>query len=256
VPDPANPQSLNRYAYVLNNPLRYTDLSGHRLEEGAGFEPDANYWRDLTWWLVREVNQDAASPEVQYIRLQNQLASAGPWGASAKALAYHEFYMLVRDSGPWDFKDQVQAELGPSIRLGGQWFEYSTPGNISYGFLGKAAGFSGAELHGGASIAQIRDYIAGEDPDVTIGGPETLLDTSDDFYAVEFGIQLYNKYGSDVTVEELSALLVSCEDRDRLALTDSPAPSEPPTHNWPYQPRYFNGPREPWPSFMFPSFRK
>ncbi len=29
VPSPANPQSLNRYAYVLNNPLRYTDPSGH-----------------------------------------------------------------------------------------------------------------------------------------------------------------------------------------------------------------------------------
>jgi hypothetical protein len=29
VPDPANPQALNRYAYVLNNPLRYTDPSGH-----------------------------------------------------------------------------------------------------------------------------------------------------------------------------------------------------------------------------------
>lgn len=29
VPDPAEPQSFNRYAYTLNNPLRYTDPSGH-----------------------------------------------------------------------------------------------------------------------------------------------------------------------------------------------------------------------------------
>jgi hypothetical protein len=29
VPNPANPQSLNRYSYCLNNPLRYTDPSGH-----------------------------------------------------------------------------------------------------------------------------------------------------------------------------------------------------------------------------------
>jgi RHS repeat-associated protein len=29
VPDPANPQDLNRYSYVRNNPLRYVDPSGH-----------------------------------------------------------------------------------------------------------------------------------------------------------------------------------------------------------------------------------
>ncbi len=29
VPDPGNPQSLNRYSYTLNNPLKYTDPSGH-----------------------------------------------------------------------------------------------------------------------------------------------------------------------------------------------------------------------------------
>ncbi len=29
IPDPYNPQSLNRYSYVLNNPMRYTDPTGH-----------------------------------------------------------------------------------------------------------------------------------------------------------------------------------------------------------------------------------
>ncbi len=37
VPEPGNPQSLNRYAYVYNNPLRYVDPSGH--------DP-----LDDTWW--------------------------------------------------------------------------------------------------------------------------------------------------------------------------------------------------------------
>ncbi|HHB91138.1 MAG TPA: RHS repeat-associated core domain-containing protein, partial [Anaerolineae bacterium] len=30
IPDPSAPQALNRYAYTLNNPLRYVDPSGHR----------------------------------------------------------------------------------------------------------------------------------------------------------------------------------------------------------------------------------
>ncbi|MEJ5312640.1 MAG: RHS repeat-associated core domain-containing protein, partial [Anaerolineae bacterium] len=33
VPSPANPQSLNRYSYVLNSPLRYTDPTGHFTDE-------------------------------------------------------------------------------------------------------------------------------------------------------------------------------------------------------------------------------
>jgi RHS repeat-associated protein len=35
VPDPANPQALNRYSYCYNNPLKYVDPSGHTPEEQA-----------------------------------------------------------------------------------------------------------------------------------------------------------------------------------------------------------------------------
>jgi len=45
IPDPANPQSLNRYSYTLGNPLRYTDPSGHRECEGFC---DPNERGDLT----------------------------------------------------------------------------------------------------------------------------------------------------------------------------------------------------------------
>ncbi|HQI84911.1 MAG TPA: RHS repeat-associated core domain-containing protein [Anaerolineae bacterium] len=45
VPSPANPQSLNRYAYVLNNPLRYTDPSGYFSEEQLNW---LGYFKDST----------------------------------------------------------------------------------------------------------------------------------------------------------------------------------------------------------------
>ncbi len=38
MPDPANPQAFNRYSYVLNNPLRYTDPSGHDFWSKLGHE--------------------------------------------------------------------------------------------------------------------------------------------------------------------------------------------------------------------------
>jgi RHS repeat-associated protein len=37
VPNSRNPQALNRYSYVMNNPINYTDPSGHAYEWiGAG----------------------------------------------------------------------------------------------------------------------------------------------------------------------------------------------------------------------------
>jgi len=45
VPSAGNPQSLNRYAYVLNNPLRYKDPSGHCTGDiNNPDDPDAQCW--------------------------------------------------------------------------------------------------------------------------------------------------------------------------------------------------------------------
>ncbi len=42
VPDPANPQAWNRYAYTYNNPLRYTDSTGHKVDESGGISSCKN----------------------------------------------------------------------------------------------------------------------------------------------------------------------------------------------------------------------
>jgi len=41
VPEPGNPQALNRYAYVLNNPLKYIDPTGYVYDPSEG-----NGWQD------------------------------------------------------------------------------------------------------------------------------------------------------------------------------------------------------------------
>jgi hypothetical protein len=68
---PANPQALNRYSYVLNNPLRYTDPSGHSpWPEGSPF--DTLY--DL-YWGIKDAWIDFAR------ELQTVLASVTPFSS-------------------------------------------------------------------------------------------------------------------------------------------------------------------------------
>jgi RHS repeat-associated protein len=40
VPQPGDPQSLNRFSYVLNNPLKFTDPTGHCIPGEPGCQPD------------------------------------------------------------------------------------------------------------------------------------------------------------------------------------------------------------------------
>jgi RHS repeat-associated protein len=47
VGDPGNPQQLNRYSYVTNNPLRYTDPSGHQGPIGNATSFSAIDWSQL-----------------------------------------------------------------------------------------------------------------------------------------------------------------------------------------------------------------
>lgn len=48
VPDPNMPQAFNRYSYVNNNPLRYTDLTGHcGGDKNDPNNPDYDCWKKL-----------------------------------------------------------------------------------------------------------------------------------------------------------------------------------------------------------------
>jgi RHS repeat-associated protein len=51
IPNPYNPQDLNRYSYVRNNPLKYVDPSGHDIiiVGGAGWSGTDPY-DDPSWW--------------------------------------------------------------------------------------------------------------------------------------------------------------------------------------------------------------
>jgi RHS repeat-associated protein len=53
VPNPNNPQSLNRYSYTFNNPVKYTDPSGHDVMLVSGWGTDGEYLDPADWeaWI-------------------------------------------------------------------------------------------------------------------------------------------------------------------------------------------------------------
>jgi RHS repeat-associated protein len=62
IPDPTNPQSFNRYSYVLNNPLRFVDPTGHCAQtDDACWALADNLYQQYGWyiegvWSIDEVS--------------------------------------------------------------------------------------------------------------------------------------------------------------------------------------------------------
>jgi hypothetical protein len=159
--------------------------------------PDA---RDLSNYLVEASISHATDAEISEISFYNLLGDRSDIpGLSQylKLMAYIKFYTLVKDGARFDVKDKMLALGLNPVKLGDNWYEYSTPGNFLYGFYGVAAGFTGETLHQGAGIAQILDY--NRDPTNGIGpaGEPYYGDTVGDYWAIEAGIYAYGLYISN-----------------------------------------------------------
>jgi len=258
------PQSLHAYVYVENNAVNLTDPSGLV----PYIPPEPPNHRDLTYWLYDELHENANGYYAQ--RIRTLWASENP---DDKARALAAFYFLVKDRAKWDFKHRIDKELGRSIVLrhtgGYRWYEYSVPGNIHYGFVGRAAGFSGSLLHSGAGIAEIVDPAHVEAGEACCPiycragwvGPvpyavciplgcyyvnpawwRTAFDEPGDWQNVEFGVRLYDTYKAQMTLEQFEDFLAA----NGSSLT--PAAYIPewnwtnPQGGWPYEVGHFAGP--------------
>jgi len=277
VPEPGNPQALNRYAYALNNPLRYTDPSGRSLCEDENCEnrwrarSDGSYQmiglhpgqpfdaRDLTYYLYALVNNNVDSPEIRGISFLNTVAGANPpvmGGFHIAAL--WKFASLVGTDKVWDVKDQIEYELGEMTRLcharGCVWVDYSTVGNINFGFLAERAGFPNWETHLGASYAEITDPAHDGDPyqiiHLNVAGrtvrgyfnpayASAAFDDPKDRNAINFGQALYRTYGAHPTLRQIQALMTNYADTFALVSSPSGTFSHP---EYPYHGDYFDHP--------------
>jgi len=219
LPDLTNPQALNRFSYVYNNPVKYSDSTGHCVDGvstwvcvaavvagvAAGLaidivttppieveRPSAPSSSDMTQWTIDRIKENADAPVTQ--SLKENFESGDP----IKILgATKAFVSIVRTDGAWDYKQDIRAaQLESSdITLGNQKMNYQAVANITFGYLGKAAGIPGPVLEAGAGAFQLVDHI-GKSPE-NIGPLSTYFDDPYDNWNINFGEYLYDQYGSD-----------------------------------------------------------
>jgi hypothetical protein len=195
----------------------------------------------MTKWIVAAAVDIAESAEMQAIARLNNVSKyggiAGPLVPSgAKTLAFSKFKTLVEDGAKYDVKDEIERTIGLDTKIGNEWYEFSTAGNILYGFYGTAAGFSEAELRLGAGYAQAADYYDKKKAGIGPWYPPYLFDTEVDYYAVGFGIYLYDNYYKDdkkLTTADLLEALKSYEHADKMDIINAPNDFRPRYYNYP-----------------------
>jgi len=228
VPDPLNPQSLNRYSYVYNRPLVYIDREGHSPWPivaivvggiviggviGVAVVPNILPWdppamitnrvtdnypiasSDITGWLRNQMVMNAQSDVVQAIR-ENWTSG----NLLKKDAAMQAWTALVGTDATWDFKVDVRAtswyERGErDVLLGHRTLNYDAVANIHFGFVGRAAGFGADFLVAAAGIAQAQRALQTSDPD-DWGVCNTTYYCDHPFatWTIQFGAYLYELY--------------------------------------------------------------
>jgi RHS repeat-associated protein len=220
-------QAWDRYAYTNNNPLRYTDPSGHGVDCGIGMGCVAPYANsgggsnnnngsqtDVTEWLVNELNIQTADPN-----LANPMDDCviGGFECTYARLGglYGSHQDLFGNYGRYDIKRKMEDIQEGAVVLCGQegcvWVDYSAPGNIMYGYLSAARGVDQVVSWAAAGALEFKDWITeGRNDGLPYTGEfNSWFDTPGDKAAVDFGYALYEEYPNGLTLSEFQTALTA-----------------------------------------------
>ncbi|MCR4427693.1 MAG: hypothetical protein NUW23_16225, partial [Firmicutes bacterium] len=162
VPEPGNPQALNRYSYVLGNPLRYTDPSGHWLFEE---EPNDPY----IWQRDKPLNTliRTAEPMVFWEETQDvgELVDQVMWHTVPSGIGQY-----VSISSGWN------TFVGTEVSLEGAWVFNWRSGELSFTGSTGIAGEVGTPKLFGADLAGGFLLPMGYSSNDMLRGPSVGLD--------------------------------------------------------------------------------
>jgi len=136
IPSPGNPMAWDRYAYVLNSPMRFNDPTGHANDEGGGAASMGDEWweyrEERIQYIVNEEKRNAKNSEVAGLldatamTLDAAALATGVGGLVVEGLVFDAF---ILDGIPVD-------------ELLAAWFFYSPINTAETVLSGVALGFT------------------------------------------------------------------------------------------------------------------
>jgi len=152
---------------------------------------------DVTQWLVNQMNVNKDHPTIRTMRETRwpRYVPGVNIGWTAAALA--DFASLVRGGAVWDFKSRQgnrrtgawRAQPGRScptsncdmtVTICGMCFNYDVPGNIHFGWIGRAAALRSWLLHFGAGVVQPGRWTDDPKDAVAVAIGEAMWDSGTD----------------------------------------------------------------------------
>ena len=159
VPDPTNPQALNRYSYVLNNPLIFTDPTGHSWLSHIGHEI-ARAWHGVERSAIGHAVIQTAAAAVGFVACSGNPACAAIAAASVD-YAYTEDFKSALKSGATTYVTAIAyVEAGDYIKefkITGQ----ATQAGIHAGAGGVAGGINSTITGGNVGLGIVAGGFSG-----------------------------------------------------------------------------------------------
>ena len=163
--------------YVINKYIENNERTVIEKEKGIDYYTNTI---DITNDLMKEMIRNEYENATQMTR--KDLTT--PYDAIAFLF---EFKQTVQNKGKWDLKQKEEWNKSSLYYFDGKIVDIDAPGNIMYGYLGKAYGFSDKMLYMGAGYAQIDDGTA------MLEFCNTYFDDPIDQNNISIGIEVYNK---------------------------------------------------------------